>query len=85
MNITDFISSVQPQTKFFVILFEYKSLAVVLEHRSLLQLCLSIGSLLIKFLSIGNLLQLCLSSLKSLARFSREQLKSDITFLVNSL
>jgi len=74
VNITDCISSVQPQTNFFVILFEEKSLAVVLEHRSLLQLCLSIGSLLIKFLSIGNLLQLRLCSLMSLARFSSEQL-----------
>ena len=39
-------------------------------NRSLLQLCLSIGSLLIVFRSTGNLLQLCLSNLKSLASFS---------------
>jgi len=32
VNTPDCISSVQPQTFFFVILFEYKSLAVVLEH-----------------------------------------------------
>ena len=33
MNTTDCISSVQRQTYFFVILFDYKSLATVLEHR----------------------------------------------------
>jgi len=32
VNTTGCISSVQPQTIFFVILFELKSLAVVLEH-----------------------------------------------------
>jgi len=40
MNTTDCISSVQPQIIFFVILFEYKSLAVVLEHRKSLAIVL---------------------------------------------
>jgi len=38
VNTTDCISSVQPQTNFFVNLFEYKSLACVLEHRKSLDL-----------------------------------------------
>jgi hypothetical protein len=33
VNTTDCISIVQPQACFFAILFEYESLAVVLEHR----------------------------------------------------
>jgi len=56
VNTTDCISSVQLQTFFFVILFDWKSLAVVLEHRSLL----------IVFRSIGSLLQLCLTILSLL-------------------
>ena len=64
MNTTDCISSVQSQKYFVVILFEYKSLAVVLEQ----------GSLLILFMSIGNLLQMCLSNLMSLASCNSEQL-----------
>jgi len=40
MNTTDCISSVQPQTNFFVILFESKFLACVLEHRKSLDLVL---------------------------------------------
>jgi len=40
VNTTDCISSVQSQTNFFVILFDYKSLAVVLEHRKSLDLVL---------------------------------------------
>ena len=51
VNTTDCISSVQPQTFFFVILFD----------RSLLVVCLSIRSLLIVFLSIWSLLLMCLS------------------------
>jgi len=51
VSISDCISSVQCQTFFFVILFDWKSFAFVLEHRSLL----------IVFRSIGSLLQLCLS------------------------
>jgi len=33
VNTTDCISNVQPQTFFIVILFEYKTLGVVLEHK----------------------------------------------------
>ena len=51
VSTSDCISSVQCQTIFFVILFDYKSLACVFVHRSLL----------IVFLSIESLLQLCLS------------------------
>jgi len=40
VNTTDCISSVQPQTNFFVILFDYKSLTIVLEHRKSLDLVL---------------------------------------------
>jgi len=40
VNTTDCISSVQTQTNFFVFLFDYKSLAVVLEHRKSLDLVL---------------------------------------------
>jgi len=40
VNTTDCISSVQPQTIVFVILFEYKSLAFVLEHRKSLAVVL---------------------------------------------
>jgi len=40
VNTTDCISSVQPQTIFFIILFEYKSLAVVLEHKKSLAVLL---------------------------------------------
>jgi len=40
VNTTDCISSVQALTYFFVILFEYKSLAVVLEHKKSLDLVL---------------------------------------------
>jgi len=40
VNTTDCISSVQPQTIFFVILFEHKSLAVVLVHKKSLDFVL---------------------------------------------
>ena len=50
-------------------------LLVRLSNRSLLQLCLNIGSLLTVFRSIGNLLQLCLSNLESLASFSELSLE----------
>ena len=56
MSTSDCISSVQPQTFFFVILFDWKSLALVLEHRSLLIVFLSIGSLLLVGLSNCNLI-----------------------------
>jgi len=74
VNTTDCISSVQPQTFFFVILFEWKSLAVVREQRILL----------IVFRRIGNLLQLCLSNLKSLGSFSSEHFIIRYYILVNS-
>ena len=58
LNTTDCISIVQPQTFFCVIVFVWKYLAFVLEHKKTL-VCVC--------LSIGNLLLLCFSSLKSLA------------------
>jgi len=65
VSTSDCISSVQVSNIFLVILFDRKSLACVLEHRSLL----------IVFLSIGSLLQLCLSICNQILHFSKLSLE----------
>jgi hypothetical protein len=75
VSTSDCISSVQPQTFFFVILFDKKSLAVVLEHRSLLIVFLSIGRLLQSVLEQRKSLDVCLSNCNQILHFSELSLE----------